>query len=139
MTQIAQSRCKAASKEKRRIEYRRTNGALLRGIKACEPDYKVEFVVKGEKMAFKVYHFSVVEGMPSIINVPESGMNITGLIDYLAKEYGPEIKEKVIADGKLDPDITVSINGTHIRHLDGLNSEIPENSEVTVSFLIAGG
>jgi molybdopterin synthase sulfur carrier subunit len=65
---------------------------------------------------------------------------IDGLIRILADQYGPRLRDKMLApDGGLGPEIIILINGRHIAHLGGLNASLCENDTVQIFPMVAGG
>lgn len=91
-------------------------------------------------MAFTFYQFSLVDDLPSMLKIEEEEITVMELLEYLEKEYHSVIKKKSVTEnGELDPDVVASVNGTHVRHLDGLKTMIKRDNEVAFSIMLAGG
>ena len=87
-------------------------------------------------MAFKMYNFNFSKDLPKIIMIDKTGLNVSGLFDYLESEYGSEIKKAAIDNGKLAPKTRVAINGKQVYDL---NDIIPDGCELLLTFMLAGG
>ena len=82
----------------------------------------------------------MVDDLPSMLKIEKEEITVMELLEYLETEYHTVIKKKAVTEnGELDPDVVASVNGTHIRHLDGLQTVIKEDNEVAFSIMLAGG
>ncbi|HID05878.1 MAG TPA: MoaD/ThiS family protein [Armatimonadetes bacterium] len=64
---------------------------------------------------------------------------IAEMIDKLEAQF-PGIKERLYDEsGKLRQFVNIFVDGEDIRFLDGLNTQLSENSEVSIIPAIAGG
>ena len=91
-------------------------------------------------MAFMFYQFSLVKDIPSVIKIEKDGLTVRQLLDYLEETYHSTLKELVVTeDGEPKDDVIVSVNGTPVRYLNGLETVIQKDNEVTFSMLLAGG
>jgi len=71
--------------------------------------------------------------------VTVSGTDITGIISDLDTKY-PGIKDRICEEnGEIRPFVNIFVNGEDIRYLDGLNSKLSEDDEVSIVPAVAGG
>tara|TARA_Y100000590_G_scaffold452771_1_gene596517 strand:+ start:16636 stop:16914 length:279 start_codon:yes stop_codon:yes gene_type:complete len=71
--------------------------------------------------------------------VTVSGSDITGIISDLDTKY-PGIKDRICEEnGEIRPFVNIFVNGEDIRYLDGLNSKLSEDDEVSIVPAVAGG
>ena len=71
--------------------------------------------------------------------VSVSGSNITNIISDLENKY-PGIKDRICEEnGEIRPFVNIFVNGEDIRYLEGLNSKLSENDEVSIVPAVAGG
>ncbi|MBZ4686877.1 MAG: sulfur-carrier protein [Clostridia bacterium] len=61
------------------------------------------------------------------------------LLDKLGREYGSTFKAKVFPDNKVSEDVIILINGVHIVHLDGTNTQLKEDDVVSIFPKVFGG
>lgn len=61
------------------------------------------------------------------------------LLDTLCDRYGKRFTEKVFSGDKLGDDIIILVNGRHIEHLQGLDTSLAENDEISIFPKVAGG
>jgi molybdopterin synthase sulfur carrier subunit len=61
------------------------------------------------------------------------------LLDTLCAKYGKRFTEKVFSGDKLGDDIIILVNGRHIDHLQGLDTILSENDEISIFPKVAGG
>ncbi len=70
--------------------------------------------------------------------VTVSGSDITGIISDLDTKY-PGIKDRICEEnGEIRPFVNIFVNGEDIRYLDGLNSKLSEDDEVSIVPAVAG-
>ena len=75
--------------------------------------------------------------MNSTVSV--SGSNITNIISDLENKY-PGIKDRICEEnGEIRPFVNIFVNGEDIRYLEGLNSKLSEDDEVSIVPAVAGG
>ena len=71
--------------------------------------------------------------------VSVSGSDITNIISNLENKY-PGIKDRICEEnGEIRPFVNIFVNGEDIRYLEGLNSKLSENDEVSIVPAVAGG
>ena len=71
--------------------------------------------------------------------VSVSGSDITNIISDLENKY-PGIKDRICEEnGEIRPFVNIFVNGEDIRYLEGLNSKLSENDEVSIVPAVAGG
>ena len=71
--------------------------------------------------------------------VSVSGSNITNIISDLENKY-PGIKDRICEEnGEIRPLVNIFVNGEDIRYLEGLNSKLSEDDEVSIVPAVAGG
>ena len=71
--------------------------------------------------------------------VTVSGSDITNIISDLEDKY-PGIKNRICEEnGEIRPFVNIFVNGEDIRYLEGLNSKLSENDEVSIVPAVAGG
>ena len=71
--------------------------------------------------------------------VSVSGSNITNIISDLENKY-PGIKDRICEEnGEIRPFVNIFVNGEDIRYLEGLNSKLSEDDEVSIVPAVAGG
>ncbi len=65
------------------------------------------------------------------------------LLQSLVQRYGDEFKNTVLApDGQLLPVTVIHLNGRDISDIDGLNTKLPDSSELTITvfvYIMSGG
>jgi molybdopterin synthase sulfur carrier subunit len=63
------------------------------------------------------------------------------LLTQLSEEYGPELRTWLLSpDGtKKGDNAIVLVNGRHIEHLDGVDTQLTEEDVVSLFPLVAGG
>ena len=71
--------------------------------------------------------------------VSVSGSDITNIISNLESKY-PGIKDRICEEnGEIRPFVNIFVNGEDIRYLEGLNSKLSEDDEVSIVPAVAGG
>ena len=71
--------------------------------------------------------------------VSVSGSDITNIISNLENKY-PGIKDRICEDnGEIRPFVNIFVNGEDCRYLEGLNSKLSEDDEVSIVPAVAGG
>lgn len=61
------------------------------------------------------------------------------LLDSLCSKYGKAFERLLLHESSLIPGVMVLVNGTHIAHLQGLDTPLSEDSTVDVFPPVAGG
>ncbi|HYF81428.1 MAG TPA: ubiquitin-like small modifier protein 1 [Clostridia bacterium] len=69
----------------------------------------------------------------------ESCSTLRELLDKLCSRYGKRFREKLFAGERLSEDIIIMVNGRHIEHLNGIDTHLEENDEISIFPKIAGG
>lgn len=65
---------------------------------------------------------------------------VRGLLELLSVRYGKAMREKLfLPDGSLSFDAIVLVNGRHIVHLAGLDTQLSEADVVSIFPMVAGG
>lgn len=57
----------------------------------------------------------------------------------LAGQYGVPFEKRVLPDGQLSGTIIVLVNGQHVAHLEGLDTPLQPNDNISLFPMIAGG
>jgi len=57
----------------------------------------------------------------------------------MCDKYGKAFKDLLLRDGSLIVGVMVLVNGTHIAHLQGLDTPLSEDSTVDIFPPVAGG
>ena len=61
------------------------------------------------------------------------------LLLRLCDKYGKRLSEKLFIKDRLSEDIIIMVNGRHIEHLQGLDTRLEENDEISIFPRVAGG
>lgn len=61
------------------------------------------------------------------------------LLDKLCIRYGRRFTEKVFSGDGLGDDVIILVNGRHIEHLQGIQTALSENDEISIFPKVAGG
>jgi molybdopterin synthase sulfur carrier subunit len=61
------------------------------------------------------------------------------LLYKLCDKYGKRFSEKIFTGDRLSDDIIILVNGRHIDHLQGLDTSLLENDEISIFPKVAGG
>jgi len=69
----------------------------------------------------------------------ESCPTLREFLDKLCSRYGMGFREKIFAGDRLSDDIILMVNGRHIEHLEGLDTHLKENDEISIFPRVAGG
>ena len=70
--------------------------------------------------------------------VQAEGGTVGEALESVFAEHG-ELRERLYQDGDLRRFVNVYLGGEDIRFLDGLQTELPEGSELTILPAVAGG
>lgn len=70
--------------------------------------------------------------------VPVAGATVGEALNSLFDEYG-ELKERIWADGSLRRFVNVYVHGEDIRTLEGLDTPLRDDDELTILPAVAGG
>lgn len=70
--------------------------------------------------------------------VEVAGSNVQQILDNLETEY-PGFEDRVFENGDLKRFINLFVDGQEIRTLEGLETDVGENSEVSIIPAMAGG
>lgn len=88
----------------------------------------------------KVKFFAYLRDYTKTKEVDINGCStVLELLDMLSEKYGKNLKEKLFKNGELSNEIIILVNGRHIVHLEGINTEIKENDEISIFPVVAGG
>lgn len=69
----------------------------------------------------------------------DSCPDLRELLDRLCTRYGGRLRAKLFTGDRLSGDIIIMVNGRHIEHLDGLDTKLGENDEISIFPRVAGG
>lgn len=69
----------------------------------------------------------------------DSCSDLRELLDKLCGKYGMKLRNKLFTEDRLSEDIIIMVNGRHIGHLHGLETELLENDEISIFPRVAGG
>lgn len=69
----------------------------------------------------------------------EGCSDLRELMDMLCGKYGMKFRNKLFNGDRLSEDIIVMVNGRHIEHLQGLDTKLIENDEISIFPRVAGG
>lgn len=72
------------------------------------------------------------------INI-DSCPTLRELLDNLCRKYGKKFSGKIFVGDRLSDDIIILVNGRHILHLQGLETKLVENDEISIFPKVAGG
>jgi molybdopterin synthase sulfur carrier subunit len=74
------------------------------------------------------------------IDVAEQGCgSVGGLLQHLCSLYGRELCSLLLEDGKLGSKIIVLVNGRNVVHLQGMDTPLEKDDEVSIFPVVAGG
>jgi molybdopterin synthase sulfur carrier subunit len=65
--------------------------------------------------------------------------NLRELLYELCSKYGKGFSEKLFVGDRLNEDIIILVNGRHIEHLQGLDTALEGNEEISIFPRVAGG
>lgn len=69
----------------------------------------------------------------------EGCSDLRELLDKICGKYGMKLRNKLFTGERLSEDIIVMVNGRHIEHLQGLETKLLENDEISIFPRVAGG
>jgi len=70
----------------------------------------------------------------------EEGASLSDVFEEVGREYGEGVKKKILApDGDFHPYILVSVNGTDVRGLNGIDTRLNDGDGILLALLITGG
>lgn len=69
----------------------------------------------------------------------ENCSTLKELLHKLCDRYGKRFSEKVFSGDKLSDDVIILVNGRHIEHLQGLDTGLGNNDEISIFPKVAGG
>lgn len=61
------------------------------------------------------------------------------LLLKLSELYGEKFRNKVFDGENLSKEIIILVNGRHVVHLEGLDTRLMENDEISIFPVVAGG
>ena len=64
---------------------------------------------------------------------------LKSVLDKLLEEFGDDFGRRIIDKGEIRRFVNVYINGEDIRHLNGIDSEIRNNDEISILPAVSGG
>jgi sulfur-carrier protein len=57
----------------------------------------------------------------------------------LAEQYGEAFRNRVLPNGRISETIIVLVNGQHVAHLDGLDTALTPEDNISLFPMLAGG
>lgn len=69
----------------------------------------------------------------------ESCSSLRELLEKLCSIYGDRFRKKLLTGDSLSEDIIIMVNGRHIEHLNGLDTQLADNDEISIFPRVAGG
>lgn len=82
---------------------------------------------------------AVLAGGASTTKVDVEGDTLREALDAHAEEHGPELRDSAVEDGDVKEFINVYVDGTDVTQLDGLDTELDEDSQIRVIPAASGG
>lgn len=73
-----------------------------------------------------------------LAEVETGGATVREVLEELTERY-PGLEEQLLDDGEVRGFINVYVDAEDIRYIDGLDSTVPEDSEVAIMPAVAGG
>ncbi|MGE5630292.1 MAG: ubiquitin-like small modifier protein 1 [Caulobacteraceae bacterium] len=65
--------------------------------------------------------------------------DIRQLLQVLCSRYGTRFRGMVFQNGELSKDVIIMLNGRHIEHIKGLDTELREDDVISIFPRVAGG
>jgi molybdopterin synthase sulfur carrier subunit len=65
--------------------------------------------------------------------------DLRGLLTTLSSRYGTAFRRAVFAGAELGDEIIILVNGRNVRYLQGLDTPLAANDEVSIFPMVAGG
>ncbi len=94
----------------------------------------------------KVSYYGMVQNAVGNLekeSFPSDDTTVGELLQSLVQRHGDEFKNTVLApDGQLLPVTVIQLNGRDINDIDGLNTRLPDSSELTITvfvYIMSGG
>ena len=70
----------------------------------------------------------------------KEGAILSDVFTEVGREYGESVKKKIIApDGDFHPYVLVSVNGTEVRELNGIDTLLNDGDGILVALHVTGG
>lgn len=88
------------------------------------------------KVKFFAYYRDIFGSKQMNIN---SCNSVIELRDYLCEKYGKKAENIFYKNGQISDEIIIMVNGRHIKHLDGLETNLKETDTVALFPVVAGG
>jgi sulfur-carrier protein len=93
-----------------------------------------------EVKSVKVKFFATIRDITKSKSIDfEYFETVDTLLHKLCNKYGDALTKKVFNGSELSNEIIILVNGRHIVHLDGINTKLSENDEISIFPVIAGG
>jgi sulfur-carrier protein len=61
------------------------------------------------------------------------------LLIKLCNKYGSKFEKIIFINDELSNEIIILVNGRHITHMDGINTRLTGNDEISIFPVVAGG
>ncbi len=68
----------------------------------------------------------------------EENASLRALFDQLIRTYGMEIRERLLTKGRLNPHLTILVNGKPVSDAN-LESALPQSCEISIIQMLSGG
>ena len=72
-------------------------------------------------------------------HIDDAPANLRELLTSLAARYGTSFRRAVFSGDRLDGEIIILVNGRNVLHLDGLETPLAADDEISVFPMVAGG
>ncbi len=69
----------------------------------------------------------------------ESSPTLRELLYKLCSRYGLRFRDMIFNRDRLSEEIIILVNGRHIEHLEGLDTQLKDNDEISIFPRVAGG
>lgn len=88
----------------------------------------------------KVKFFAYLRDYTKTKETDVNGCNtVLELLNLLSDKYGKNLRQKLFKNSQLSDEIIILVNGRHIIHLNGVNTEIKESDVISIFPVVAGG
>lgn len=62
-----------------------------------------------------------------------------GLLEILSQRYGQRFREAVLKDEAMSDQVIVLVNGHHVAHLEGEDTPLSKDDQVSIFPVVGGG
>ncbi|HZL64833.1 MAG TPA: ubiquitin-like small modifier protein 1 [Thermoleophilia bacterium] len=71
--------------------------------------------------------------------IDDAPVDLRELLETLAGRYGTSFRRAVFEGGELSPEIIILVNGRNVLYLEGLETPLAADDEVSIFPMVAGG